>query len=112
MNSSADENLEAMMGANMENIDAPSVSQANEHRTEVLNPPGVQYDMPSVSNHAYSNTNTSQPNTMEDPQGNNQAHTLSHLTNLMVCWLFSLCYFFFQTSLVIDLPMPSFNAIL
>ncbi|KAG2617480.1 hypothetical protein PVAP13_3NG181340 [Panicum virgatum] len=83
VNSSADENLEAMMGANLENIDAPSVSQANEHRTEVLNPPGLQYDMPSVSSHAYSNTNTSQPNTMEDPQGNNQAHTLSHLTNLM-----------------------------
>ena len=107
MNSSADENLEAMMGANLENIDAPSVSQANEHRTEVLNPPGLQYDMPSVSSHAYSNTNTSQPNTMEDPQGNNQAHTLSHLTNLMVCWLFSLYYFFFQTALVIDLQMPS-----
>ncbi|KAK8457227.1 hypothetical protein SEVIR_3G145900v4 [Setaria viridis] len=83
VNSSADGNLEAMMGANMENVDAPSVSQANEHMAEVPDPSDLQYDMPSVSSHAYSNTNTSQPNTMEDPQGNNQAHTLSHLSNLM-----------------------------
>ncbi|CAL4901772.1 unnamed protein product [Urochloa decumbens] len=81
-NSSADENLEAMMGANIENVDAPSVSQ-DEHRTDVLDPSGLQYDMPSVSSHAYSNANTSQTNAMEDPQGNNQAHTLSHLSNLM-----------------------------
>ncbi|CAN6327261.1 unnamed protein product [Urochloa humidicola] len=82
VNSSADENLEAMMRANMENVDAPSVSQA-EHRTDVLEPSGLQYDMPSVSSHAYSNTNTSETNTIEDPQGNNQTHTLSHLSNLM-----------------------------
>ncbi|WVZ99618.1 hypothetical protein U9M48_044887 [Paspalum notatum var. saurae] len=83
VNLSADKNLEAMMGANMENIDAPSVSQTNELRVDVLDPPGLQYDVPSVSSHAYSNTSASQPSTMEDPQGNNQAHTLSHLSNLM-----------------------------
>ncbi|KAF8716185.1 hypothetical protein HU200_026461 [Digitaria exilis] len=83
VNSSAEENLETMMGANMENVNAPSVSQANEHRPEALDPSGLQYDMPSVSSHAYSNTNTSQPNTMEDQQANNQSHTLSHLSNLM-----------------------------
>ncbi|CAD6261647.1 unnamed protein product [Miscanthus lutarioriparius] len=82
--SQADENLEAMLGANMENVDAPSVSQANELRQAVLDPSGLQYDVPSVSSHAYSNTNASQPSTMEDPQGNNQAHTLSHLSNLMI----------------------------
>nr|ACF87438.1 unknown [Zea mays] len=27
--------------------------------------------------------NTPQPSTIEDPQGNNQAHTLSHLSNMM-----------------------------
>ncbi|XP_066366067.1 uncharacterized protein [Miscanthus floridulus] len=81
--SPADENLEAMLGANMENVDAPSVSQANELRQDVLDPSGLQYDVPSVSSHAYSNTNASQPSTMDDPQGNNQAHTLSHLSNLM-----------------------------
>ena len=36
--SQADENLEAMLGANMENVDAPSVSQANELRQDVLRP--------------------------------------------------------------------------
>ncbi|XP_062232169.1 uncharacterized protein LOC133929434 isoform X2 [Phragmites australis] len=83
VSSSANKNLEAMMGANMENANAPSVSQADVLRPEVLDPSGLQYDIPSVSSHAYSNMNTSQPSTMEDPQGNNQAHTLSHLSNLM-----------------------------
>jgi hypothetical protein len=82
--SSANENLEAMMGANIENVDAPSASQANVLRQDGLDPSGLQYDLPSVSNHTYSNVNTSQPSTMEDPQVNNQAHTLSHLSNLMV----------------------------
>ncbi|TVU20293.1 hypothetical protein EJB05_36497 [Eragrostis curvula] len=81
--SSANENLEAMIGANMENVDAPSVSQADVLRQDVLDPSGLQYDLPSVSSHTYPNTNTSQPSTMEDPQGSNQAHTLSHLSNLM-----------------------------
>ncbi|XP_066350051.1 uncharacterized protein [Miscanthus floridulus] len=82
--SQADENLEAMLGANMENVDAPSVSEANELRQDVLDPSGLQYYVPSVSSHAYSNTNASQPSTMGDPQGNNQAHTRSHLSNLMI----------------------------
>jgi len=81
--SPADENLEAMLGANMENVDAPSVSQANELRQDVLDPSELQYDVPSVPSHAYSNTDTLQPSTIEEPQGNNQAHTLSHLSNLM-----------------------------
>ncbi|GJM89773.1 hypothetical protein PR202_ga05992 [Eleusine coracana subsp. coracana] len=81
--SSANENLEAMMGASIENIDAPSVSQADVLRQDVLEPSGLQYDLPSVSSHTYSNVNTSQPSTMEEPQGNTQAHTLSHLSNLM-----------------------------
>ena len=39
---------------------------------------GHQYDLPSVSSHAYSNT--TQPNTtMEDPQGNTQAQPLSYV---------------------------------
>ena len=90
----------------MENVDAPSVSQANELRQAVLDPSGLQYDVPSVSSHAYSNTNASQPSTMDDPQGNNQAHTLSHLSNLMVC-LTLLSVFFFHTSLVTDLSLPT-----
>ena len=36
--SQAHENLEAMLRANMENVDAPSVSQANELRQDVLRP--------------------------------------------------------------------------
>jgi len=90
----------------MENVDAPSVSQANELRQDVLDPSGLQYDVPSVSSHSYSNTNASQPSTMDDPQGNNQAHTLSHLSNLMVC-LTLLAVFFFHTSLVTDLSLPT-----
>ncbi|TVU20200.1 hypothetical protein EJB05_36399, partial [Eragrostis curvula] len=81
--SSANENLEAMIGDNMDNVDAPSVSQADALRQDVLDPSGLQYDLPSMSSHAYSHTNTSQPSTMEGPQGNIQAHTLSHLSNLM-----------------------------
>nr|CAB3460706.1 unnamed protein product [Digitaria exilis] len=49
VNSSAEENLETMMGANMENVNAPSVSQANEHRPEALDPSGLQYDMPTFT---------------------------------------------------------------
>ncbi|GJN15245.1 hypothetical protein PR202_gb02141 [Eleusine coracana subsp. coracana] len=45
--SSANENLEAMMGASIENIDAPSVSQADVLRQDVLEPSGLQYDLPS-----------------------------------------------------------------
>jgi hypothetical protein len=85
---SANENLEAMMGANIENVDAPSVSQADVLRQDILDPSGLQYDLPSISNHTYSNMNTSQPSTMENPQGNSQMHTLSHLSNLMVHYLF------------------------
>jgi hypothetical protein len=75
------------MGANVENVDVPSVSPADVLRQDGLGPSGLQYDLPSVSNHTYSNVNTSQPSTMEDPQVNNQAHTHSHLSNLMVCCL-------------------------
>jgi len=81
--SPAEENLEAMLGTNMENVDAPSVSQANELSQDVLDPSVLKYDVSSVSSHAYSNMNTPQPSTIEDPQGNNQAHTLSHLSNMM-----------------------------
>jgi hypothetical protein len=76
------------MGANIENVDAPSVSQADVLRQDILDPSGLQYDLPSISNHTYSNMNTSQPSTMENPQGNNQMHTLSHISNLMVSYLF------------------------
>lgn len=81
-----------MMGANIENVDAPSVSQADALRQDVHDPSGLQYDLPSVSSHTYSNVNASQPTTLEDPQGNNQAHTLSHLSNMMVSW-FSFLFF-------------------
>jgi hypothetical protein len=82
-----------MLGTNMENVDAPSISQANELSQDVLDPSVLKYDVPSVSSHAYSNMNTPQPSTIEDPQGNNQAHTLSHLSNMMVCCLFFLYFF-------------------
>ena len=99
LNPPADEDVETRIETNMETIDGPSVSEPDVLRQGALDVPGLQYNLPSVSSHAYSNTNTSQPNTMEDPQGNNQAHTLSHLTNLMVCWLFSLYYYFFSNGL-------------
>ena len=72
----------------MENVDAPSVSEANELRQDVLDPSGLQYYVPSVSSHAYSNT--TQPNTtMEDPQGDTQAQPLSHFSGLLVRSSFS-----------------------
>uniref|UniRef100_A0A0D9WJU4 GBF-interacting protein 1 N-terminal domain-containing protein n=1 Tax=Leersia perrieri TaxID=77586 RepID=A0A0D9WJU4_9ORYZ len=82
VNSSGNENLGNMIGSNMENLDVPSVSQpADVLRQEVLDHPGLQYNLPSDSSAAYANT--TQPSTMESSQGNNQEHTLSHLTNLL-----------------------------
>lgn len=77
----------------MENIDVPSVSQPDVLRQEVLDHSGLQYNLPSDSSAAYANT--TQPSTMESSQGNNQAHTLSHLSNLLVnCFLFPIIFTF------------------
>ncbi|XP_052155563.1 uncharacterized protein LOC127773521 [Oryza glaberrima] len=81
VNSSGNENLDTIIGTNMENIDVPSVSQPDVLRQEVLDHSGLQYNLPSDSSAAYANT--TQPSTMESSQGNNQAHTLSHLSNLL-----------------------------
>lgn len=72
---------------------APSVSPIVEQGQKVP----YQYGVLSISRLAYSNTKTSQ---LEDPQGNNQARTLSHLSRFTVCWLFFLvnnfcCIFIF-----------------
>ena len=66
----------------MDNIDGPSVSESGVLRQGVIDVPGLQYNLPSVSSHAYSNT--TQPSTMEDQQANAQAQHLSHFSNLLV----------------------------
>ncbi|KAF0927181.1 hypothetical protein E2562_030988 [Oryza meyeriana var. granulata] len=81
VNSSGNENHGAIIGTNMENLDVPSVSQPDVLRQEVLDHPGLQYSLTSDSSAAYANT--TQPSTMESSQGNTQAHTLSHLSNLL-----------------------------
>jgi hypothetical protein len=89
VNPSANENLEDIMGANTGNLDVPSVPQTDDVlRQEILDDPsGVQYNLPSVSSHTYSNP--AQPNAMEAMQGSNQAHALQHLSSLLVqCSLF------------------------
>ncbi|XP_066306730.1 uncharacterized protein [Miscanthus floridulus] len=81
LNSSANEDVETRIGTNMDNIDGPSVSESDVLRQGAIDVPGLQYDLPSVSSHAYSNT--TQPSTMEDPQGNTQAQPLSHFSGLL-----------------------------
>jgi hypothetical protein len=71
-------------GANMENIDLPSVSEPDVPRQGALDVPGLQYNMPSVSSHAYSNT--VQQNTVDDPQGSTQTPHLSPFSSLLVCF--------------------------
>jgi len=81
LNSSANEDVETRIGTNMDNIDGPSVSESDVLRQGAIDVPGLQYELPSVSSHAYSNT--TQPITMEDPQGNTQAQPLSHFSGLL-----------------------------
>lgn len=87
LNSSANEDAETRIGTNMDNIDGPSVSESDVLRQGAIDVPGLQYDLPSVSSHAFSNT--TQPSTMEDPQGNTQAQHLSHFSGLLVHLSFS-----------------------
>ena len=88
LNSSANEDVETRIGTNMDNIDGPSVSESDVLRQGAIDVPGLQYDLPSVSSHAYSNT--TQPNTtMEDPQGDTQAQPLSYFSGLLVRSSFS-----------------------
>ncbi|XP_062206418.1 uncharacterized protein LOC133908416 isoform X2 [Phragmites australis] len=81
LNSSANEDVETRIGTNMENIDVPSVSEPDVLRQGALDVFGLQYNLPSVSSHAYSNT--AQPSTRDDPQGNTQAQHLSHFSSLL-----------------------------
>ncbi|KAG8069251.1 hypothetical protein GUJ93_ZPchr0005g14527 [Zizania palustris] len=82
-NSSGNDNLDTMIGTNMENLDAPSVSQPDVLRQEVLDHSGLQYSLSSDSSAAAAYANTMQPSTMDSSQGNTQAHSLSHLSNLL-----------------------------
>ncbi|KAF8695931.1 hypothetical protein HU200_036807 [Digitaria exilis] len=80
LNPPADE-VETRIGTNLETIDGPSVSEPDVLRQSALDVPGLQYNLPSVSGHAYSNT--TQPSTMDDTQGNTQAQPLSHFSSLL-----------------------------
>ncbi|KAJ1284653.1 hypothetical protein BS78_03G221700 [Paspalum vaginatum] len=81
LNSSANEDIETRIATNMDNIDGPSVSESDVLRQGAIDVPGLQYNLPSVSSHAYSNT--PQPSTMEDQQENTQAQHLSHFSSLL-----------------------------
>ncbi|KAK3164999.1 hypothetical protein QOZ80_1AG0027630 [Eleusine coracana subsp. coracana] len=81
IDSSANEDVETRISANLENIDVPSASEPDVLRQGALDVPGLQYDLPSVSSHAYSNT--MQPSTVDDPQGNTQAPHLSPFSSLL-----------------------------
>jgi hypothetical protein len=78
------EDVETKIGANMENTDVPSVSESDVLRQGTLDVPGLHYNLPSVSSHAYSNT--VQPNTVDDPQGNTQAQYRPPFSSLLVCF--------------------------
>ncbi|VAH62317.1 unnamed protein product [Triticum turgidum subsp. durum] len=82
LQSSANEDVETRIGTNIENIDAPSVSQPDILMQGALDVSGLQYNPPSVSDHVY--PNTTQPSIMESQQGNAQAQQLSHFSSLLV----------------------------
>ncbi|TKW15905.1 hypothetical protein SEVIR_5G263800v4 [Setaria viridis] len=81
LNPPANEDVETRIGTNVGTIDGPSVSEPDVLRQGALDVPGLQYNLPSVSSHAYSNT--TQPSTMDDTQGNTQAQPLSHFSSLL-----------------------------
>jgi hypothetical protein len=81
LHSSANEDVEARIGTNTENIDGPSVSQPDMLMQGALDVSGLQYNPPSVSDHVY--PNTTQPSLVESQQGNAQAH-LSHFSSFLV----------------------------
>ena len=82
LNPPADEDVETRIETNMETIDGPSVSEPDVLRQGTLDVPGLQYNLPSVSSHAYSNT--TQPSAMDDTQGNTQPQHLSPFSSLLV----------------------------
>ena len=82
LNPPADEDVETRIETNMETIDGPSVSEPDVLRQGTLDVPGLQYNLPSVSSHAYSNT--TQPSAMDDTQGNTQSQHLSPFSSLLV----------------------------
>uniref|UniRef100_A0A453F6H5 GBF-interacting protein 1 N-terminal domain-containing protein n=2 Tax=Aegilops tauschii subsp. strangulata TaxID=200361 RepID=A0A453F6H5_AEGTS len=81
LQSSANEDVETRIGTDIENIDAPSVSQPDILMQGALDVSGLQYNPPSVSDHVY--PNTTQPSIMESQQGNAQAQHLSHFSSLL-----------------------------
>ncbi|CAO2178890.1 unnamed protein product [Urochloa humidicola] len=81
LNPPANEDAETRIDTNMGTTDGPSVSEPDVLRQVALDVPGLQYNLPSVSSHAYSNT--TQPSTMDDTQGNTQAQPLSHFSSLL-----------------------------
>ena len=76
------ETVETRIDTNLETIDGPSVSEPDVLRQGALDVPGLQYNLPSVSSHAYSNT--TQPSAMDDTQGNTQPQHLSPFSSLLV----------------------------
>uniref|UniRef100_A0ACD5VQ54 Uncharacterized protein n=1 Tax=Avena sativa TaxID=4498 RepID=A0ACD5VQ54_AVESA len=79
--SSANEDVEASIGTNTENIDVPSVSQPDILMQGALGVSGLQYNPPSVSDHVY--PNTTQPSIAESQQANAQAQHLSHFSSFL-----------------------------
>ncbi|KAG8077469.1 hypothetical protein GUJ93_ZPchr0007g6189 [Zizania palustris] len=81
LNSSANEDVEARIGTNMENSDVPSVSQPDILMQSPLDVSDLQYNLPSVSGHSY--PNATQPSTMQGPQGDAQMQHLSQFSSLL-----------------------------
>lgn len=81
LHSSENEDVEARVGTNTENIDGPSVSQPDILMQGGLDMSGLQYNPPSVSDHVY--PNPTQPSIVESQQGNAQAQHLSHFSSFL-----------------------------
>ncbi len=72
----------------MENTDEPSVSQPDILTQGAVDVSSLQYNLPSVSDHVYSNT--TQPSTMESSQGDIQVQHLPQFSSLLVWFSYTL----------------------
>ncbi|KAF0902951.1 hypothetical protein E2562_022594 [Oryza meyeriana var. granulata] len=81
LNFSTNGDVEARINNNMENTDVPSVSQPDILTQGAVDVSSLQYNLPSVSDHVYSNT--TQPSTMESSQGEAQVQHLPQFSSLL-----------------------------
>uniref|UniRef100_A0A0D9V3U2 GBF-interacting protein 1 N-terminal domain-containing protein n=1 Tax=Leersia perrieri TaxID=77586 RepID=A0A0D9V3U2_9ORYZ len=81
LDSSINVDVQARVETDMENTDVPSVPQPDVLTQGAVDVSSLKYNLPSVSDHVYSNT--TQPGTMESQQGDTQMQHLSQFSSLL-----------------------------